>query len=433
MLQNKLNPKKLKLFLLDNDKSSSHLLENYFADAQNIVFNSATWVDALKSMQNFDPDIVLTAVVHPLNEGIEVLRSLVKNHEKKEFIILSDYNDIHLSTEMLRLGICDIITKPICPDELEKALAKAKKRVDLYRNQEAFFNSIDKITRIHLHMDDNNEKIPKNIVQGTIHNLNSPLSVVSGNAQLIKVGLENITTFLENNKHIFEPSVYKELKKKINRIKEFINNVLSSSEKMKDIIYSLLARWRKENIVAPQEIDINEFIKLELNYFKSNLKFKNNVTKVLNLSDNLPKITGVYTDFSQTFQNLVNNALDAMYNASKMEIKIVTRYTGKFILIDIQDTGCGIAADKIDKIFKPFFTTKSTGASSSDMPKGTGLGLSNCIELMKPYGAVFNIVSTPGHGTCITWKIPAKISAQQKYPDSPLIGINKTEENLITT
>ena len=433
LIQNKLNPKEIKLLLLDNDESTWHILQSYFEDAENMVFDYSAWAEAPQIMGNFDPDIVLTTVVRPFNEGIEVLRQLVKNNEKKEFIILSDYTDIHLSTEMLRLGICDIITKPICPDELEKALDKAKKRINRTRSQDEFFNSIDRITRIHLNMEDDNEMIPKNIVQGTIHNLNSPLSVISGNAQLIKVGMESIITFLKNNKSSFEPSVYKELNKKYKRHKEFINNVLSSSEKLKDIICGLLAKWRKESLEQSQEIDINEFINLEINYFKSNLQFKNNVNKLLDLADNLPKIKGVYSDFSQTFQNLVNNALDAMYNAPKMELKIVTRYTGELILIDIHDTGCGITPDQIDQIFKPFFTTKPTASTKSDGPKGTGIGLANCVELMKAYDSTFNVVSTPGHGTCITWKIPAKKIADKNQPEPTEINIRKTEKDLITT
>ena len=432
-MQNQLNSKEIKLLLLDNDQSTSHILQTYFEDVENIVFDHAVWTEASKFMESFNPDIVLTTVVHPFNEGIEVLRSLVQTHEKKEFIILSDYNDIHLSTEMLRLGICDIITKPICPDELDKALEKAKKRINRHRNEAEFFNSINRITRIHLDMEDNNEMIPKSIVQGTIHNLNSPLSVVSGNAQLIKVGVENITTFLKHNKDVFEPAVYKELKKKIKRHKEFINNVLSSSEKLKDIICSLLSRWRKENMEEPQEIEINEFINLELNYFKTNLQFKNNINKLIDLADNLPKIKGLYSDFSQTFQNLVNNALDAMYNSSKMELKIVTRFTGEQILIDIHDTGCGIKADKLNQIFKPFFTTKQTSSASADEPKGTGLGLANCVELMKPYGSTFNVVSTPGHGTCITWRIPVKKYSLKKHSRSPEDVSLEIKENLITT
>ncbi len=101
--------------------------------------------------------------------------------------------------------------------------------------------------------------------------------------------------------------------------------------------------------------------------------------------------------------NLINNAIDAMTEGGTIEIR--TRMEGDCVVIDIADTGEGIADDILDRIFDPFFTTKPVG-------KGTGLGLSICHGIVNKLGGSITVDSKVGSGTAFHLQIPigAKVS-----------------------
>jgi two-component system NtrC family sensor kinase len=107
------------------------------------------------------------------------------------------------------------------------------------------------------------------------------------------------------------------------------------------------------------------------------------------------------TILQQIFLNFITNSLDAMKDSSKKEIHFNVRSSGKFVQIDISDTGSGIPEKNISRIFDPFFTTKSPG-------RGTGLGLSVSHSLVRSQGGKIICESEPGKGTTFHIMIPLK-------------------------
>lgn len=110
--------------------------------------------------------------------------------------------------------------------------------------------------------------------------------------------------------------------------------------------------------------------------------------------------------FETALVNLVVNARDAMQASGRLVIQVLNvhgvpagpghaRREGDFIAISVIDNGCGIAADELEKIFEPFYTTKEIG-------KGTGLGLSQVFGFAKQSGGEVEVSSTPGSGSVFT-------------------------------
>jgi C4-dicarboxylate-specific signal transduction histidine kinase len=95
-------------------------------------------------------------------------------------------------------------------------------------------------------------------------------------------------------------------------------------------------------------------------------------------------------EMEQAFLAIINNAIDAMEQKGKVEI-IGKRVLGDIVL-SFKDYGPGISADRLSKIFDPFYTTKPPG-------KGTGLGLTIATEIVKKYGGVLTVESDPGNGS----------------------------------
>jgi signal transduction histidine kinase len=97
--------------------------------------------------------------------------------------------------------------------------------------------------------------------------------------------------------------------------------------------------------------------------------------------------------------NLLVNAAQSI--ASTGEVRIVTRTEDGFVVVQVSDTGCGIAPENLKKIFDPFFTTKPVG-------DGSGLGLSISYGIVERHGGTITAESTVGKGTTFTVRIPVE-------------------------
>ncbi len=111
----------------------------------------------------------------------------------------------------------------------------------------------------------------------------------------------------------------------------------------------------------------------------------------------LPPFLGSAREVQQVVLNLLINAADAVGESGL--IRISTRKEGDFVRLAVSDDGSGIEQADLERIFDPFYTTKSVG-------EGTGLGLSISYEIVKRHGGEITVDSTPGIGTIFRVRLP---------------------------
>ncbi len=111
------------------------------------------------------------------------------------------------------------------------------------------------------------------------------------------------------------------------------------------------------------------------------------------------KTIGSRNRIIQVFLNLIQNALQAMPNGGKLSLRSRLSDDGRATMIEIEDTGIGISAANLKKIFDPFFTSKPEG-------EGTGLGLSICHGIMEEIGGRIEVKSKLKKGTTFTLYFP---------------------------
>lgn len=105
----------------------------------------------------------------------------------------------------------------------------------------------------------------------------------------------------------------------------------------------------------------------------------------------------------QVLLNLVVNARQAMASGGVLTVAVRANQEAGFAEISVQDTGCGIPAEKLRQIFEPYFTTKKPDEQGQG---GTGLGLSLAKDVMESHGGRIRVESQPGTGTTFTLKFP---------------------------
>jgi signal transduction histidine kinase len=115
----------------------------------------------------------------------------------------------------------------------------------------------------------------------------------------------------------------------------------------------------------------------------------------LDLPQEMPTICGTQGDLTQLLLNVCTNARDAMPKGGQMSI--AAKVDHGEVGVTVADTGCGIPADDVDKIFEPFYSTKA---------EGSGLGLSICRSILWDIGGEMKIDSTEGRGTTLRLTLP---------------------------
>lgn len=122
-----------------------------------------------------------------------------------------------------------------------------------------------------------------------------------------------------------------------------------------------------------------------------------NVTVVKSLTAGIPEILIDPMQIQQAIMNIVLNAYDAMPGGGTLAVE--SALCDGSVAVTISDTGCGIDEKAIEKVFKPFFTTKA---------KGTGLGLAIIKGIVERHGGGINIKSKEGCGTSVTINFPVE-------------------------
>ena len=193
------------------------------------------------------------------------------------------------------------------------------------------------------------------------------------------------------------------------KVREHGSRALQASLRGANLISQLLAFARRQTL-APQQINVNTWIRSIADLLEHMLGER--VAISLELGSQIWPVNADATRLETAIANLATNARDAMPRGGKLTI--LTRNVtvteadargrpdvvpGDFVMIEVADTGAGMAQDVLDRIFEPFFTTKQEG-------HGTGLGLSMVFGFIRQSGGFITVDSKVGSGTTFRLHLP---------------------------
>lgn len=192
------------------------------------------------------------------------------------------------------------------------------------------------------------------LISGVAHELNNPLAVISGYAQLLAL----------------RPAVDDKTRGDLLKIQR-------ESERASKIVQNFLTFARKHPM-EKTNVNLNKLIEVSLELMDYDLR-ASGVRLIREVQERLPDVFADPNQLEQVFLNIINNAVQAMEGSPREKVlKIVTDSSDNHVRVVIMDSGKGIPSSILEKIFDPFFTTKEVGV-------GTGLGLSISYSIIKEH------------------------------------------------
>jgi two-component system, NtrC family, sensor kinase len=181
-----------------------------------------------------------------------------------------------------------------------------------------------------------------------------------------------------------------------------LEKILAASERAAKITSTILAvaRNRSGNFESTnlKRIVEDSLVLLEKELSKYRISIETQLAEV-------PDALAMGNQIQQVLLNLLINARQAMPSGGRVIIRLEYDAAGDTVDLIVRDTGCGIPADKLPRIFEPFYTTKSGPDETGK--GGTGLGLASCRQIIEAHHGRIRVESTIGKGTQFTIKLPA--------------------------
>lgn len=188
-----------------------------------------------------------------------------------------------------------------------------------------------------------------------------------------------------------------------------VEEIENAAKRCKAIVDSLLDFARQQPVIAAESkeiVSLHDALAAALRF--STAGGKANRFEIIEKYEeiNEMKTTGNRNKIMQVFLNLIQNALQAMPNGGRLTLRSLVSDDQQWNIVEIEDSGVGIPAAHLKKIFDPFFTSKAEG-------EGTGLGLSICHGIIEELGGKIEVRSKLRKGTTFAIFFPAPVALRE--------------------
>lgn len=276
------------------------------------------------------------------------------------------------------------------------------------------------LERANVEIKDNQERILQQekmasigqLAAGVAHEINNPMGFISSNLNSLTKYIKKLTEFITIQEEIIESYESREASERLKSAKralkvdfvmedidQLVKESLDGAERVSKIVQGLKSFSHSGDEEFKQS-HIADCVERAVNIAWNELKFKADLVRDY---QDVPPVYCHEQQLAQVFMNLLVNASQAI--EKKGTIHIRTRFENNRVSVAIQDNGCGIAPEILDRLFEPFFTTKDVGT-------GTGLGLSIAYEIIKKHQGDIFVTSEPGCGTTFVIELPITSEGQ---------------------
>lgn len=256
------------------------------------------------------------------------------------------------------------------------------------------------------------------LAAGVAHEINNPVGYVFSNLKALGSYVQDLLRIVDAVDTAGSVGELAELKKSLDYdyIRNDVGSLLSESEDGIDRVRNIISALKDFSRIEeeqPHLADLHRGIDTTLNVVNNELKYKAEVVKEYG---QLPEVECIPSQINQVVMNLLVNAAHAIEGFGRITLR--SGHEDDWVWLEVEDTGGGIDAPTLKRIFEPFYTTKPVG-------KGTGLGLSLSYNIIQKHHGRIEVFSQPGQGSRFRLWLPvrqpeAAIEAEVRPP--PRLG-----------
>ncbi len=331
------------------------------------ITEACTGEEAIDSVNNNLPDIVLLDNKLPGIQGIEVLEYINRNHLDIVVVMITSYASLEIAVKATKNGAFDFIPKPFTPQELRSSMETITKQV--------YFRRITK------KLNTAGKQIRFQFLSVLSHELKAPLNAIEGYLKMLqeKQFGDNVVDY----NHIVDRSL-----ERIKGMRSLIMDLLDltkieSGTSTRNIVELNLINIAQTSIDTMKPFAIQRDVDLYLNSHNA-LLFKCDANEI-----------------EIIFNNLISNAIK--YNKEGGRVDCFIKEKDDCYIISISDSGIGMTEEEMEKLFNDFVRIKNIKTKNIS---GSGLGLSIVKKIVDSYNGDVTVTSIPDKGSTFTITLP---------------------------
>jgi len=419
-MENKIHPSSI--LVVDDTPANLGLLTDILNQAGYRVRPAPNGRLALRAAQNDPPDLILLDINMPEMDGFEVCRRLKSDKRLQAIPVLfiSALTETEDKVRAFLSGGLDYITKPFQAAEVQARVA-THLQIRNYQNQlkekrQFLEKALAELKATQSQLVQSEKMASLGVLTaGIAHEINNPINFIKTSAHALSRDMEDIqrllTAFEACSRDCPDAAVRERiagLKVDIDydaltgELSGLVDNINLGAARTADIINSLRIYSRPDE-KKMSATHLEELVETALVLLQNRYKKKIAIKKTYAV---LPAVQGHAGRLMQVFNNVIDNAIDAVSGgvqkgAPSIEImtaaEIVEGTT--YAVIRIKDNGSGIRKEDLEKVFDPFFSTKEVG-------QGLGLGMSLSHGIIRDHQGRIDITSSVGQGTTVAIFLP---------------------------
>jgi len=373
-----------KVLIVDDEERNIKLLNAYLMTNQYEIVEASNGEEALRMVNDFNPDLVLLDAMMPGIDGFEVCKRLKTDEITKMIpvVMVTALREKEYRIKALEAGADDFLTKPVDRTEL-LVRVKSLLRIKSYHDQ--LLHSYQEIAQKNEKLKEL-EGVREGLTHMIIHDLNNPLTVILGNLELIKFDNENLS----------ETQL------------DMMERCLNYSVDIRQLIQSILDVYRMEEgkLQPVKELtNVTEMLTDLTGQFIARAKM-DQISLIFSNSGEVPSVRIDPSLIKRVIANLLSNAI--RHSPEGEEIKVTTGFLAEknSIAFSVKDNGNGLAPKYHQRVFDKF---EQVELKNSGVTVGTGgLGLAFCKMAVEAHGGKI-WVESDGNAKGCTFKfmIPA--------------------------
>lgn len=380
-----------RVLIVDDEEDLRYIYTRQLRNDGYLLDTAADGEEAIQKIQSNEYAVILTDMRMPRKDGLAVIAAAREHLPETEIIVLTGHGSLENALQAFKAGnIFEYLLKPL--DDigvLNTVVARALERRNLRKHNRELF---EQLQRAYEELRQKSEALIQQekmsaigtLAAGVAHELNNPLTAVVGFAQIVA---EKLRTNRPTNWSDIE----------YERVMQALENLVHGAHRSRDIVGSLLRFARASRPEARSLIDLNQVL-CDAFVFTEHLLLRNGITLEKHLAPDLPPIWGNTARLQHVFTNLLINAQQATPSGGVVRVITERSEEPKGVWTHVEDTGEGIIAEDLDKIFEPFYTRKQ---------EGTGLGLSIAKQIVEEHRGEIRVSSEPGKGARFSVFLPA--------------------------